>query len=116
LSISCNGAHSALISSENQLYTWGRNSLGRLGHSDIDLLGNSAKYALKSQQKEGQKVDVPRAGDVLVPTLVEALKNEQVIQVSAFPFALLAESDDGAHHRWSVERFTRLSCVQMAKL
>lgn len=34
ISIACGEAHSAAISSEEELYTWGAGSYGRLGHGD----------------------------------------------------------------------------------
>lgn len=32
--IACGGAHSAAITSEGELYTWGQGQYGRLGHGD----------------------------------------------------------------------------------
>ncbi len=34
VSISCGGAHSAAITANGELYTWGKGRYGRLGHGD----------------------------------------------------------------------------------
>ena len=34
--VACGGSHSACVTAEGHLYTWGRGRYGRLGHGDSD--------------------------------------------------------------------------------
>ena len=54
--ISCGGSHSACITSNGELYTWGKGRYGRLGHGDSE--------------------------DQLFPKLVEALRGQRVLDVA----------------------------------
>ncbi|KAK7279227.1 hypothetical protein RJT34_24273 [Clitoria ternatea] len=54
--ISCGAHHVAVLTSRSELYTWGRGANGRLGHGDTD--------------------------DQKIPTLVEALKDRHVKNIS----------------------------------
>jgi len=56
IDISCGGSHSACITSNHELYTWGKGRYGRLGHGDSE--------------------------DQLLPKLVEALRGYKVIDVA----------------------------------
>ena len=39
--IACGSSHSAAVTSEGELYTWGRGNYGRLGHGTVALLKQS---------------------------------------------------------------------------
>ena len=39
--IACGSSHSAAVTSEGELYTWGRGNYGRLGHGTVSLLKQS---------------------------------------------------------------------------
>ncbi|CAH0390182.1 unnamed protein product [Bemisia tabaci] len=56
VNVACGGAHSAVISSNGELYTWGKGRYGRLGHDNSE--------------------------DMLVPTLVETLLGYRVVDVA----------------------------------
>ncbi|XP_068720941.1 E3 ubiquitin-protein ligase HERC2-like [Montipora capricornis] len=56
MEIACGGSHSACITGNGELYTWGKGRYGRLGHGDSE--------------------------DQLLPKLVEALRGQRVLDVA----------------------------------
>ncbi|XP_071532835.1 E3 ubiquitin-protein ligase HERC2 isoform X2 [Panulirus ornatus] len=76
VSIGCGSTYSAAISSQGELYTWGRGNYGRLGHGSSD--------------------------DHSTPTLVSALKGECVIDVAcgSGDAQTLCVTDSGNVYSW----------------
>ncbi|KAF7995498.1 hypothetical protein HCN44_006605 [Aphidius gifuensis] len=82
--IACGSSHSAAISSNGQLYTWGLGEYGRLGHGDT--------------------------ATQLKPKLVEALIGQRVIQVAcgSKDAQTLALTEDGSVYSWGDGDFGKL--------
>ncbi|XP_033150467.1 LOW QUALITY PROTEIN: probable E3 ubiquitin-protein ligase HERC2 [Drosophila busckii] len=82
--IACGSSHSAAISSQGELYTWGLGEYGRLGHGD-----NATQ---------------------LKPKLVTALTGKRVIQVAcgSRDAQTLALTEDGAVYSWGDGDFGKL--------
>ncbi|XP_048589232.1 E3 ubiquitin-protein ligase HERC2 isoform X2 [Nematostella vectensis] len=74
--ISCGSTHSAAVTSEGELYTWGRGNYGRLGHGSSE--------------------------DQLVPVLVSGLRGHHIIDVAcgSGDAHTLAAADDGTVWSW----------------
>lgn len=75
-SIACGSTYSAAITTQGELYTWGRGNYGRLGHGSSD--------------------------DHSTPTLVSALKGERVLDVAcgSGDAQTLAVTDSGSVYSW----------------
>ncbi|KAK8398901.1 hypothetical protein O3P69_004178 [Scylla paramamosain] len=76
VSIACGSTYSAAITTQGELYTWGRGNYGRLGHGSSD--------------------------DHSVPTLVTALKGERVLDVAcgSGDAQTIAVTDQGNVYSW----------------
>ncbi|XP_011304625.1 E3 ubiquitin-protein ligase HERC2 [Fopius arisanus] len=82
--IACGSGHSAAISSNGELYTWGLGEYGRLGHGDT--------------------------ATQLKPKLVEALVGQRVIQIAcgSKDAQTLALTEDGSVYSWGDGDFGKL--------
>lgn len=82
--IACGSGHSAAISSNGELYTWGLGEYGRLGHGDI--------------------------ANQLKPKLVDALVGQRVIQVAcgSRDAQTMALTEDGRVYTWGDGDFGKL--------
>ncbi|KAK3907967.1 E3 ubiquitin-protein ligase HERC2 [Frankliniella fusca] len=82
--IACGSSYSAAISSRGELYTWGRNCYGCLGHESSD--------------------------DKLLPQLVEALKGQRVVDVAcgSGDAQTLAVTDTGLLYSWGDADYGKL--------
>ncbi|XP_026277054.2 E3 ubiquitin-protein ligase HERC2 [Frankliniella occidentalis] len=82
--IACGSSYSAAISSRGELYTWGRNCYGCLGHESSD--------------------------DKLLPLLVEALKGQRVVDVAcgSGDAQTLAVTDSGLLYSWGDADYGKL--------
>jgi alpha-tubulin suppressor-like RCC1 family protein len=79
LAVSAGANHSLLLTRKKQVFAMGRNNYGQLGVKDIE----------KTSQ----------------PILVEALKNEQVVDIIATDYASLALTDQGKVFQWGISYY-----------
>ncbi|CAM9257349.1 unnamed protein product [Scytosiphon promiscuus] len=74
--------HSAAVTSCGRLYTWGHGKSGRLGHGSEEVC--------------------------MLPTLVEALANQRVVEVAAAETHTAAVTSEGELYTWGRDRFGQL--------
>ncbi|XP_033111225.1 E3 ubiquitin-protein ligase HERC2-like [Anneissia japonica] len=103
--IACGSSHSAAVTSNGDLYTWGLGEYGRLGHGD-----NTTQ--LRPKQVKRRRIYDPRGkGDyfrlghgtdahVRKPQIVESLKGKKIVHVAVGALHCLAVTDTGQVFAW----------------
>jgi alpha-tubulin suppressor-like RCC1 family protein len=84
--IACGSGHTVVLSTEGEVFTWGRGDDGRLGHGD-----NGWKY---------------------VPRITQALAGQVVVQVTCGSYHTAAVTGNGDLYTWYVKLF---SCSSLEK-
>ena len=77
VSVACGADHSVVLAADGAVFTWGDGSFGCLGHGSGDARARSA-----SSSSDGQDA-AERWNTERVPRLVEALRSQRVLAVSA---------------------------------
>lgn len=83
--IACGSGHTVVLSTEGEVFTWGRGDDGRLGHGD-----NGWKY---------------------VPRITQALAGQVVVQVTCGSYHTAAVTGNGDLYTWYVRLFMQLDML-----
>eukprot|EP00984_Skeletonema_dohrnii_P007149 scaffold2581_cov84-Skeletonema_dohrnii-CCMP3373.AAC.4 len=129
--VTCGSYHTAAVSSNGDLYTWGGGMYGKLGHgsesghstprrvealvglSVIDIACGSRHTAVVTNKGWGDKENgVAGHGDTeghqYTPKLLERLSGKKVVQLSACGFHTGCLTDQGECFTWGEGKFGRL--------
>eukprot|EP01032_Pedospumella_encystans_P012060 gene12060-13978_t len=89
-------SHTIAVSSDGDVYTWGSDRFGQLGHGNT--LSN--RSAVEGTGKDEGGNHVSRGECLLVPKRIEALRRDVVLEVAAGDAHCLCHTRDGSLYAW----------------
>ena len=144
LYISAGYSHSAAITTDHELYTWGDGAYGKLGHGcvanelvprhvdDLKLLKilrvscsafhtlcctiKGETYAFGGGQYGKLGIDVDEMQDRSSPKLIDALEDIKIVELAAGPYHSLAKDDKGNIYAWGNNRSGRLGIRSVVEI
>lgn len=133
--ITCGSYHTAAVSSNGELYTWGGGMYGKLGHGNerghsqpkrvealvgaivssvacgsrhTAIVTSKGKVYSWGDRENGVAGHSDPEGHQYTPKIIEALDNEKVTQISACGFHTGCLTEDGKVYTWGEGKFGRL--------
>ena len=93
-------SHTIAVSSDGDVYTWGSDRFGQLGHGNTLLSKSAVEGKDKDKDKDKDGKHVPHGERLLAPKRVEALRRDVVLEVAAGDAHCLCHTRDGSLYAW----------------